>query len=244
MKNKKLMFSEARFVFMSPEKTPASAPVIALTPEQRARVLREQRADALKASEEKQKKAQVLLKANSLDLGGQTIEIAFGKTSSQAMLMMLSAQVLPVLNSKKNEDSLKVVARVLKLGDVDMKLADLKPIAAKVYAKDLFDKAKEKLDAKYPRLSDYLNAKGIKDAGLKVKLSSGATDLKVELVEGDKDLQKKYEDWKKANPSTDVDKAAAAASKAKGAIPPAELERFSQSPLGKLFKYWKEGDKN
>ncbi|MFH1534221.1 MAG: hypothetical protein ABID64_04810, partial [Nitrospirota bacterium] len=46
------------------------------------------------------------------------------------------------------------------------------------------------------------------------------------------------------NPSTDVDKAAAAASKAKGAIPPAELERFSQSPLGKLFKYWKEGDKN
>ncbi len=248
MKNKKLMFSEERFVFFEPfGHVPAEVEVpvdlTGETPAQKVARLKRKRANALKASGERLEKAKMFFKLSSLDFGGKTFEITFGKASLKAMLTTMKANVLGVLDSKKNKAMLEGVIKMFKIGNVDMKLADLKLIAAGVYGKGLLDSAKKHLNDKYKHLSAYVKAKNLKDLELKAKLSTDAAGkLKVEFTSDDPQLFTKYKEWVKTykpqstpgqKPDTGKEKVSSAA-----------LARFAESPLGKLFKHWKEGDKN
>lgn len=245
MKNKKLMFSEARFVFKGERPSgkpaergkgaPSKAPVV--------RRLTQQRDTALKLSGQKRELVKKFFKFSNLDFGGKTFEVSFGKTSLRAELLTLSAAILPVLDSKKNTEVVKRVMGILKGLNIDMKLEDLKPIAASVYAKNLLDKAKDQLKKDYPRLSAFIKAKGIKDVELKAKLSSDAAgNLKVEFTSKDPTLFKKYQKWAETNKPDDSAKKKP--KEKKETVSQKELDRFAKSPLGKIFKFLRgEGNK-
>ncbi len=240
MKNKKLMFSEARFVFEvtgAPGSAPAGTPPVTTSPAQLAvakvRTAAQTRRDLslLKST----------LQTGGFSLKGKTFEVDFGGT----FVRDLTGKIETLMKAKGNDALVKRFLAIAKVAN--FKEEEAFEMTSRLYATEISLKARAKFNDRYKDFKTYLTEKKLNANDLKCNIEQDAkgeytfkfkmTDQKV--LDGHAAWWNKRSEAQKAKA-----KAAAGKEKVKGQIPPAELERFSKSPLGKLFSHWKEGGKN
>ena len=246
MKNKKLMFSEARFVFgklgeslnksidslSGVAETSTKAPASTETSAQKAKRLKKQKETMKKLSAVKLNIVENSLITGKLDLGGKVFEVPFEKINSKQMVAELSAELLPVLNLKSNASFFNGIHEMSKVYNIDIKLEEVKELVARVYAGTMLHKAKL-TSSIYSSIPKYAKAMKMKDTGVKAKISLDASGkIKVEFTSKDPNFFKKYWKWETEKGSKNKTKA-----KPKESISKPELDRFAKSPLGKIFKF-------
>lgn len=242
MENKKLMFSEARFVFngsdkpaSKPKPAPVPAPTSMATPK-----LDVAKGTAAALTALKLQGLKSALAMSGFSLKGKSIEVDFGGS----FVKDLSSKLEGLLKGKDNEDKVKRLLAITKgLGFTDK---DALVTAARIYASDILIKSRAKFHDEYKDFETYLKDKRLKADDMKCKIGQDSKgDYTFEFTTKDPKVLTGHKEWWDKRDKEQKSKAKATAGKGKETVSSKELARFSKSPLGKIFKFLKgEDNKN
>ncbi len=223
MKNKKNMFGEARFVFMSGEKLPA----VSGKPEGKGvdvagkleSLMTKMRLSLLKDS----------LKVSGIEFKNETFKVVFPLENEKSTIAGLSGEIEKSLDKESNNGKFEKLKKMGEIGSF-FEEKDVKSVVAVVYAKDFLDKAKVAFGKEFSHFEKFVAEKKIKDLNVECNIVHDATGkYKFEFSTKNPRVIKDYKEWAKKNVKTTQKGAETVAKNS-------ELEEFTKSPLGKIFK--------
>jgi len=234
MKNKKNIFGEARFVFMSPGAEKPSG--ISSGPEGTRIDVRERLVSLLtKGRLNILKKS---LETSGIEFKNETFKVVFPLENEKSVVAELSGKIEKLLDKESNNGKFEKLKKMGEIGSF-FPDKDIKSVVAIVYAKDFVDKAKVEFRKEFSHFEKFVAEKKIKDLNVECNIVHDATGkYKFKFSTENSRVIKDYKEWAKKNVKTTKKSAETVAKNP-------DIEEFAKSPLGKIFKFLKgEGGKN